>query len=178
MNPERLSPQASTVGAREGSGRVSGLGGTSEGRSTWEDSVDVVALSRAYGFDVTDYGRARGRGVLLSVGSGLLMAAMDLMPSLRWATDLSGGKPAEQTREWCTWLDRVVSHVVVVAWFTITDPAFLAVGLEAVDPDKLAWHAPGVDLRAGGRFEQLDALAYDVETRYAAVCPTLGAGEL
>lgn len=136
-------------------------------RPSWEQSVDVVALSRVYGFEVLDYGEEReGRGLLLAVGSGLLMATMDLTPACRWATDLSGGKPIPKMVDWCVWMSRLVDFVAVAAWFSITDPEFLRYGLEVIGSSKLAVYCQGANMPYGVSCSSLDGLARYVHGRW------------
>lgn len=76
---------------------------------------------RAYGVPVIDYERP-GSGLLLSVGSGLMMATMDALPRLRWCVDLGGGRPYPDLPEAMVWVNRLASVVVVHAWYSVTAP--------------------------------------------------------
>jgi hypothetical protein len=88
--------------------------------------MDVEQLAGAYAVSgVIDYGPGRdGNGILFGIGAGLMMAAMDTVPTCRWAIDVSGGKagPSYHVAQWCAALPWVVSHVAVAAWFSISSP--------------------------------------------------------
>lgn len=132
---------------------------------SWEASVDVAQLSRAYGFHVVDYGADRGPGVCLAVGAGAMLATMDLLPCCRYAIDLGPRHAsAEELTEWLVWIDRLCDPVVVNAWFSISDPATLRSALEVVDPERL-FVCSNVDLGRGAQTESLDALAHLVRHR-------------
>lgn len=97
-----------------------------------------------------------------------MMSVMDLIPSLRWCVDVGGGRSfvlhpgltmeRNLLREWLTWMGREADHVVVAAWFSVTDPAGLRAALAAVDPVRLAWYA-NTDLGRGERAADLHDLA-------------------
>lgn len=107
-------------------------------------------LASAYLVPLIDYER-EGRGLLLAVGSGLMLATMDLIPELRWCLDVGGGRSfvlhsglemeRNLLREWLVWMNREVDLVVVAAWFSVTDPTALKDALRSVDEGKLACYS-------------------------------------
>jgi len=126
-------------------------------------TADMTPTQLAYAYGVPtpiDYGPQRGDGILFAVGSGLMMAAMDQLPYVRWALDVGGPKQGAHrlVSSWCEALGWVVSHVCVVAWFTITDPSgFEAVYLAPLPAERLAVYSrPRLSL--GTNVETLDEL--------------------
>lgn len=86
--------------------------------------LNPASLARAYRLPaVHDYGEHRGDGLLITTGSGLLMSMMDVLPLVRWAIDLGGARRFPHSLAWATACDRLVDHVVVAAWFALSDPA-------------------------------------------------------
>ncbi len=83
----------------------------------------------SYGVPVLDWERPGASGLLLSVGAGLMLATMDALPCIRWAVDLGGGKPYPKLGDALVWADRLVSVVVVHAWFSVTAPSTLRASL-------------------------------------------------
>jgi hypothetical protein len=136
-------------------------------------------IARSFFVPVVDYDRP-GEGLLIAVGAGMMLATMDLIPSLRWCLDVGGGASfvanrgllCERNRllEYLAWMDRVASHVVVAAWFSVTSPADLARALSAVDPARLFVYS-NRDLGAGRRCDSLGGLADDVRRHLGDQAP-------
>jgi hypothetical protein len=125
--------------------------------------LDMTPAQLAWAYSVPapiDYGPERGNGILFAIGSGLMMAAMDQLPHVRWALDVGGPKqgPHILVQYWCEALPWVVDHICVAAWFTITDPSgFERVYLKALPADRLAvWSRPR--LHCGINVDSLDEL--------------------
>lgn len=81
--------------------------------------------ARMYGLPpLIDYGSGRGRGVLVASGSGIMMAVMDSVPSLRWCVDVDAAylrKPRlVEFVDLCLGID---SYVALAGWFSISDPS-------------------------------------------------------
>lgn len=83
--------------------------------------LDVSQIARAYGLPLIDYQRSPESGLLISVGSGLMMASMDVATKCAWCIDI----PAQLIPE----LDRaleafkmVCDPIIFVAWFSATNP--------------------------------------------------------
>lgn len=122
----------------------------------------VEAISEAYRIPLIDYGRD-GDGLLLAVGSGMMMAAMDLLPRMRWCVDLGGGQRFDgpnrnRLAEWLAWMNREADVVAVAAWFSVTDPRAIREALAVVTPGRLAVYS-NIDLCTGPRCGGLDTLA-------------------
>ena len=101
---------------------------------TWTASdVEAAGLLprvfRAYGLpELYDYER-ESSGLLIAVGSGLMLATMDAVPSLRYCTDIGGGIPLPRLADAAHWIGRLVPLVVVHAWFSISVPDALCEAL-------------------------------------------------
>jgi hypothetical protein len=127
----------------------------------------VRNISSAYLIPVIDYERC-GNGLLIAVGSGLMMATMDLVASLRWCVDVGGGRRFVvdegllSERNLLVWMNREVDHVVVSAWFSVSDPRDLRDALRAVDEAKVVCYS-NVDLGRGGRADSLADLRIKAE---------------
>jgi hypothetical protein len=64
--------------------------------TAWPD-VPLTKFAEAYGIEnVHDWGRTEANGVLLSNGAGAMLSAMDCLPWLRYAWDVSHVKVATE----------------------------------------------------------------------------------
>lgn len=121
-------------------------------------SSKIDQVARAYDIPLLDYGSHRGNGLLLAVGSGLMMTTMDYIPSLRWCVDVGGGRRGDQLESFCHWANRIVSYVAVSAWFSITSPEALRGALSVFTRVPVLIKS-NIDLGFGEAFADLDALA-------------------
>lgn len=136
----------------------------------WKDGSKLSVLNRAYGVEPIDYGPRRGNDLLIAIGSGLMMAAMDLMPSCRYAIDLGGGQKPRLLGPWLEGVSRLVDRVVVVAWYSISDPDVLRRALRGCEQEKVFVYC-NVSLGVGQHFQDLEALAMhmnDLESKSLA----------
>jgi hypothetical protein len=79
--------------------------------------------SRLYAIPLTDYGADRGRGLLVSSGCGMMMAAMDCAPRLRWCVDIDTVRdPRARLADFLLVAERVAEPLAVCGWFSISDP--------------------------------------------------------
>ena len=93
-------------------------------------------LARLYQIPLTDYGPARkGNGLLVAVGSGLMMSVMDVCPELRWCFDTAElrAEKAPRLDDFLIGAQYAAHPVCFAGWFSITDPAKLRAALEALD---------------------------------------------
>lgn len=81
-------------------------------------------FSSQYYIDLHDYGRPSD-WLLVSSGSGVMMAAMDACPQFRWCMDIDALGNRSRFSRWLQWADNFVSGIGVVGWFSITDPEML-----------------------------------------------------
>lgn len=74
--------------------------------------MNPTTLGRVYGLagEVMDYERG-GDGLLVTTGSGMAMAVMDLCPRLGWAIDLGGGRPVTDAHR--AWLEACAHSVSI-----------------------------------------------------------------
>jgi hypothetical protein len=118
--------------------------------------LDPVSLGRVYGVPVIDWGR-RGDSLLVAVGFGIMMATMDSAPGLAWAADVGGGAVYPRLGDWLEASAQTVRRVVLVGWFSLSDPRPLAKALARVPAERLlAWS--NVPLGVGREFPDLRAL--------------------
>lgn len=66
--------------------------------------------------------QARGNGLLLTTGAGLMMSLMDRLHGCSYAADLGGGRNIDGVTKWIEASAPLFSHIVVVAWFTASNP--------------------------------------------------------
>lgn len=99
----------------------------------------------------------RGSGIVISVGSGMLMAAMDVMPCCRFGIDLGGGVQYPRLNDWMIWMNRLCSLIVIAGWFSVTDPKHVRAAISFVDYEKLLVYS-NIDLGHGSRFNNFGAL--------------------
>lgn len=122
----------------------------------YPEELTPVSLGRAYGVPVLEY-RASGEDLLVAVGSGLMMATCDAIPSVRWCVDVGGGREYPGLAPWLEASAYLCRFVIVHAWFSISRPQALVRALRAVDAKKLLWTS-NVDLGRGQRFHNFRAL--------------------
>ena len=116
--------------------------------------LSVDGLARSYFVGLHDYERPAS-GVLISSGSGSMLATMDVCPRFRWCLDIDALRPEARLAEWIAWLPRVSELVGVVGWFSITDPAPLRAALEALPAELVHVYVPDVPL-PGRRYATLE----------------------
>ena len=97
-------------------------------------SFTLEQASRLYGVPLTDYEQldydehghtgARGAGLLVSSGAGMMMSVMDCCPSLRWCVDVDGLRDRRRVRvaDFILCAERSASPLAICGWFSITDP--------------------------------------------------------
>ena len=90
--------------------------------------IGVRLAAELAGVRLIDYRRA-GEGLLVSSGSGIMMAVMDAVPALRWCCDVDERATMRGLRFFLRLLERDVAPFGVVGWFSITDPSELRRGL-------------------------------------------------
>lgn len=114
-------------------------------------------LARAYRVaGLIDYGPHRGNSILIATGAGLLMAAMDALPSCRWAMDLGGMRGNANFREFITGLGYCTDRLVICAWFSITDPAKFVTNLHGYPEDRLIVYSQPDPLDYGIQASSMD----------------------
>jgi hypothetical protein len=102
-----------------------------------EAAVILPRVCRAYGLpEPIEYPRGSA-GLLLAVGSGLMMATMDAVPELRWCIDIGGGRDYPRLPDAAVWFDRLVPLIVVHAWYSITAPYALRSALPCITHARL-----------------------------------------
>jgi hypothetical protein len=91
--------------------------------------LTLKQAARLYHVPITDYALhdepdARGEGLLVSSGAGMMMAAMDCCPKLRWCVDIDGlrDRPSARVADFMLMAERVAEPIAVCGWFSITDP--------------------------------------------------------
>jgi|GEM_PF-2668618 len=118
----------------------------------------ITDIARFAGVNIYDYLRS-GNSMLISLGSGLLMATMDQIPGIRYAIEFT-----KQERENDRFVDflalssNYVDHVCIHAWFSISKPDALKKVLESIPEDKIVYKA-NADLGRGRRFETFSELS-------------------
>lgn len=87
--------------------------------------LTLEQASRLYGVPLTDYGERRGQGLLVSSGSGLMMAVMDACPAFRWCVDLDTLRSRQDTRigDFLQMAERLTEPIAICGWFSISNPA-------------------------------------------------------
>ena len=127
-------------------------------------NLNIPTLARAYaGLQVYDYERP-GSGMLFCIGSGLMMATMDMIPSLKYCCDLSGHRNWEGLRNFMGWLPRFTEYTAVAAWFSITPPEGLKYALEMHSETGLFVYS-NVKL-VENQIDSLNELALTINTTY------------
>src|SRR4051812_8909144 len=92
----------------------------------WTQHTDIGAVARAYKIEpVHDWGRTEATGILLSNGTGAMLSAMDDLPWLRWAWDVSGIRAplTYQQRAFALIAGRLADPIAGVLVFWADDPA-------------------------------------------------------
>lgn len=113
-------------------------------------------ICRAYGIDLIDKGEGENK-LIISIGSGLLMATMDLFPHYRFAFEYK----KDVNNDAYALLNLYINRIVVTAWFSISKPVYLYKSLNNFEVDKIFYQS-NYEL-IGKRFSTLKNL-YDNES--------------
>jgi hypothetical protein len=81
----------------------------------------IRQVARGYRIDLIDYERPSS-GLLVTSGSGILLAVMDVCPVYRWCFDQDELDAGVDLAGFLTWADRFCSPVGMAGWFNVTDP--------------------------------------------------------
>lgn len=103
--------------------------------------LTVEQLARAYQITPFWSYHRPGGGLLIANGTGVMLAAMDEIPSLSWCADVTGLRDGASLERWLSFAEcctRVCSHVAATLVCFIDDPAPLRRLLGVFDPDALA----------------------------------------
>jgi len=124
----------------------------------------IAELARAYGVDnVYDYDRP-GKGLLLTSGSGGMLAAMDSMPFCRWAWVMEGMSVA--TPAHLAFMEAAAHVADVVVVFAFYGADLPSVGRDlvqcVVEPERLVVYA-NADLERGVRVHGWDQMVEQAE---------------
>jgi len=83
--------------------------------------IGVDQLARAYDLPLISYDRPSKSGLLISVGSGLMMASMDVATECAWCMDINVSMIPRLDRAMDAF--KVICHpIIFVAWFSVTKP--------------------------------------------------------
>lgn len=126
----------------------------------YEPTIERLALS--YEIPLIDWGRG-GDSLLLTTGAGLMMATCDVIPRIRWAADIGGGKPYPALGDFLCWANRLVPGLVIGHfWFSVTAPEPIRLALGQVEERKLLVRSNlplGVGLSFGSFRDLIEAAA-------------------
>jgi hypothetical protein len=114
----------------------------------------VEQASRFYGVPLIDYERP-GSGLLVSSGSGIMMATMDAVPALRWCVDIDGLGRGARLAEFLQLAEHVADPIGICGWFSITDPTVLREAVRSMTRAPLVY-AGNIVLGAGAEVRSLD----------------------
>lgn len=102
---------------------------------------DLQPFARGYQIEpFWSYDRAGG-GLLIANGTGVMLAAMDEIPTLSWCADVTGLRDDRSLERWLGFAQcarHVCSHVAATLICFIDDPAPLRTLLAVFDADRLA----------------------------------------
>lgn len=100
----------------------------------------VDQIRRFYRIECIDYERP-GDGLLVGAGTGLMMAIMDQVPTLRYCIDTDILRPDEWQRfpDWLTLMERATSYVACSGWWSRADN-----GLKLANATKMLQQRPKV----------------------------------
>lgn len=119
-------------------------------------TIELGRLAAAYRFELLDYGAHRGRGICLTYGAGALLATMDAVPELRWATDLGPRRPsADELLTLVELVNRFCDRVVVNGWFSISRPDALRAALASLEVPVVAYSNVELGVPTVSRFADL-----------------------
>lgn len=89
----------------------------------------VAQVARIAGVTIHDYVRADASGVLVTSGTGIMLALMDAAPCLRWCVDLDLIRSDRERGMFLRLLDGETSLLVVAGWWTVSDPTAVRAAL-------------------------------------------------
>ncbi len=108
-------------------------------------SLTIPRLARAYGvllYDAEDGEEA----IIVSSGAGCMSAAMDSL-RFRYCMDIDQLTPRSRLSDFLLWCERILLRVVVVGWFSLTDPEPLRQALSGIKGHaSIIAYTPGTDL--------------------------------
>ena len=85
------------------------------------NKLNPETLGKIYNVGIIDYKR-EGHGILMAIGSGFMMAVMDMCPKLRYCTDLSNFRNWDGFQKWLVCMNWLADFIVVAAWYSISKP--------------------------------------------------------
>jgi hypothetical protein len=120
----------------------------------------VTAFARGYHIPLIDYGpdlEDQRRGLLVSSGAGVMMAAMDACPAFRWCLDIDALGARSSLVDFLLGAERYVQPLGVVGWFSITDPEPLRRALRRLRTlGRVLVYTPGARVPGGYDFNSLE----------------------
>lgn len=96
----------------------------------------IKNICRAYDIDLIDKGYGKN-SLIISIGSGLMMATMDLLDDHRFAIEFK----KEISLDAFSLLNLYVENVSVTAWFSISKPVYLHKSLSSFSNSKIFYYA-------------------------------------
>lgn len=116
-------------------------------------------IADAFNVEIYERNTSTGKGIIICIGSGLLMATMDMMPSAFCAIEFDVKNRAnERFVDFLSITSHWADYIFVHAWFSITKPIKLIEVLKVVPEDKLYWKS-NKHLGHGKEFKTLKEVA-------------------
>ena len=99
----------------------------------------------------------RGNGMIITVGSGMLMASMDLVKSARYALEWKDIKDNKELSFAINICCSFIDYIAIIAWFSVTNP--LEMGKFLLDiPEKMLYIYSNFDFKIGHKIDSLKQL--------------------
>jgi hypothetical protein len=128
-------------------------------------SFTIAQASRLYAVPLTDYGPARGDGLLVSSGCGMMMSVMDEVPALRWCVDLDAvHDKRSRIGDFLLVAETLASPIGVCGWFSISDPEPLRAAVRAMTRRPIVY-CGNIKLGAGCEVFSLGAFSWALRVR-------------
>lgn len=111
----------------------------------------IKAIARFYNIDLIDRGQGEQKAII-SLGAGMLMSTMDLLPNHRYAFEYN----KSITPDAFGLLNYYLKNITVTAWFSISHPRYLIECLKHIESSKINYYS-NIEL-IGVRFNTLKDL--------------------
>lgn len=100
----------------------------------------LMPMAKAFGIEIYEKDNSQGKGIVLAIGSGLMMATMDELKTSRYAIEMNKANIQNPYFQDFLALASVWSdYVCIHAWFSITKPEGVVPMFKVIDSKKVFW---------------------------------------
>jgi hypothetical protein len=117
-------------------------------------------LEQFYGVPVPlEYNDRIGNWLVISIGAGLMMSVMDLIPQVSRCVDMGNVPKDARFADWLACAERMVGGIIVCGWYSISNPQPMRDAIAALQhPERVLTYIQPTGLGVGQDFATLDEL--------------------